>query len=162
MRRVVVGRDEIFDYPVLYMTGSQRFRMLDDQAKVLRQYFARGGFLFADPACGSKEFDESFRKFVAKLYPDKRLTRLPLDHAIFSTAYEVKSVEYKRPVLAENPGLKTPVLEGVVVDGRLAVVYSPYNMGCELGGHNYSFSRGYRHDDAFRMAINILLYGMTY
>jgi len=162
MQRVVVGRDELFDHPLIYMTGAQKFSMLEDQLRLLRQYFAKGGFLLADPACGSKEFDRSFRDFVATLYPEKKLTPLPLDHRIFDTAYRIRKVKYKKPVLAEKPGLDTPVLEGLFVDGRLAIVYSPYNIGCELGGHNYRFSRGYMHDDAFRMALNILLYATTH
>jgi hypothetical protein len=130
--------------------------------KLLRQYFAKGGFLLADPACGSKEFDRAFRKLVAAVFPDRKLVRLPLDHKVFKTAYSIKKVKYKKPVLTESPGLEVPVLEGIAVGGRLAVVYSPYNLGCELGGHHYSFSRGYEHDDAFRVALNVILYAVMH
>ena len=39
--------------------------------------------LFADACCGSKEFDRSFREFVKKLYPDRKLEPIKLDDDLF-------------------------------------------------------------------------------
>jgi hypothetical protein len=160
-RRVVPGKDDLFEFPLIYMTGYSPFRMVEDQLRAFRRYLEQGGLLIADPACGSRDFDKAFRDFVKELYPDGALVRLKLDHPVFRSAYRITKVEYKSPVLAESPGLDEPVLEALMLDGRPAIIYSPYNLGGELGGEGSALSRGYKHDDAFRVAMNIIVYAAT-
>jgi hypothetical protein len=54
------------------------------------------------------------------------------------------------------------MLEGITVDGHLAVVYSKYDLGCgwELKPHPYGV--GYESRSALRLGINTVLYSMTH
>ena len=81
---------------------------------------------------------------------------------MFLSPFDVTTVSYKPPVLKESPGLRSPVVEAVLFDGwRLGIIYSPYNLGGELGGVHDAFSRGYEEDSAFRLAMNIVVHVLT-
>ena len=54
----------------------------------------------------------------------------------------------------------SPLLETLEIDGRIAVVFSPYDISCALENQTSLQCRGYAHDDAARIAINVLLYGL--
>ncbi|HHH75565.1 MAG TPA: DUF4159 domain-containing protein, partial [Phycisphaerae bacterium] len=74
----------LYDYPVVFMTGHNAFVLSDEEIAALKKYLDKGGFLFADSCCGRKAFDESFRKMVAKLFPEKKFQRLPKNHPIIT------------------------------------------------------------------------------
>ncbi|MCZ7646546.1 MAG: DUF4159 domain-containing protein [Planctomycetota bacterium] len=163
VRRLVPGAEEPGEYPVLYMTGYRAFHLTDEQVKALRAYLDHGGFLFADPWCGREEFDEAFRKFCARLYPEQKLERLPKDHAIFQAPYRIEKVAYKDRVKDRFPALgDEPYLEGIAANGRLAVVYSRFNLGCELQGNPMPMSLGVKGPDAYRLAVNVLVYALSH
>jgi hypothetical protein len=53
-----------------------------------------------------------------------------------------------------------PLLEGVEIDGRLAIIYSRHDISCALE-HQASLScDGYIEADAARLAVNVVLYSM--
>jgi hypothetical protein len=54
-----------------------------------------------------------------------------------------------------------PELEGVEIDGRMAVVFSPYDISCALEQHEALQCRGYTRADAARIALNVFLYALA-
>lgn len=150
-------------YPYIYITGHNEFKYDEKEVTALREYFERGGFMFADACCGKKKFDKSFRELVAQIFPNHPLQRLPLDHKLFDMKYKIKTVEYKPTLLAElAEGEKDkPHLEGIVVDGRVILVYSPYDLGCSFESFPHPGARAVVRDSAEKLLANILVYGMT-
>ena len=71
---------EIWNYPMLFMTGHGNVKLNDDEARALRSYLDAGGLLWADDNFG---MDKSFREVVKRLYPDSPLTELPFSHPLF-------------------------------------------------------------------------------
>jgi hypothetical protein len=68
--------DDLLQTPVLYISGSQPPPIMD-QAKKLREYIDRGGFIFAEACCkDSAGFDKGFRELMDKVFdePEYRLT----------------------------------------------------------------------------------------
>ena len=53
-----------------------------------------------------------------------------------------------------------PYLEGIKVDGRWAVIYSKYDVGCALEGHKSSDCLGHDRDSALRIASAAVLYAL--
>ena len=53
-----------------------------------------------------------------------------------------------------------PVLEGILIDGRLVVVFSPYDLSCALENQASIECKGYVREDAAKIGINVLLYAM--
>ncbi len=156
--------DGVFDYPILYMVGHYDFSLTPAQGENLKRFLQRGGFLFAEACCGRKAFDTAFRRTMARLFGDASLKRLPTDHAILSGAvgYGISRVTYRPAVQREQPALNAPTLEGIELAGRTAVVYSPFGIGCGLEGHQCHHCRGYVEEDARRVAVNVLLYALSY
>ena len=159
----------VFEYPILYMHGRNRFAMSADERKQIKEYLSRGGFLFADSCCGAKPFDRGFREFVNSLYPDKKLERIPITHELFSaeSGREIRKLK-RRTQEATDPSAAAsmvvreaePFLEGIEIDGRLAVIYSKYDISCALERQAAGNCEGYLPEDAVKLATNIVLFAL--
>ena len=162
-RKVVLGTDDPGEYPILYLTGHRAFQFTPSQVDVLRAYLDKGGFLLADPCCGKFEFDKSFRSLCEQLYPDG-LKDIPLDHPVLREPYAIQSIQYKPAVTSLFARLgDKPQLEGVTgKDGRLKVLYSRFNFGCELQGHGCPNCLGISAKDAYKIAVNAVLYALAH
>ena len=53
-----------------------------------------------------------------------------------------------------------PMLEGIKVDGRWAVIYSRYDIGCAQEKNKSSACKGYDPDSALKLATAALLYSL--
>jgi len=151
---VKLSSDDIYEFPLVIMTGEGNFDLSDREREVLRRYVARGGFLLASAGCSSQEWDRSFRREMAKVFPDHPLQPIDMSHPIFHTVYDIRS-------LGPKHGQARP-LEGVGLGGRLGVVYSrdglndtPHTQGCCCCGGNEIVN-------AVEVNVNILAYALAY
>jgi hypothetical protein len=53
-----------------------------------------------------------------------------------------------------------PRFEGINIDGRFVVMFSPLDMSCALENRPSLECRGYTREDAAKLATNIILYAM--
>ena len=53
-----------------------------------------------------------------------------------------------------------PELEGLKIGERYAVIFSKYDLSCALERHESLACQGYTREDAARIAINAVLYGL--
>ncbi len=152
----------IFNAPLLYLTGHENFTLNKGEAVQLKKYLDNGGFLLAEACCGRKGFDLAFRKIMADLYPGSSLRDISQGNVIFSMPNDVQRVGVT-PVLQQALGTAVthPRLEGVEVNGHIAVIYSPYGMsgGWEMSQSPYA--RGYDDVSSQRLGQNILMYSVT-
>jgi hypothetical protein len=51
-----------------------------------------------------------------------------------------------------------PQMEGITIDGRLAVVFSPVDLSCALENASATQCRGYSRDSAIKIGTNVILY----
>jgi hypothetical protein len=153
---------DVFNAPFLYLTGHEFFTLNKDEAVQLKKYLDNGGFLLAEACCGRKGFDLAFRKIMAELFPGSPLRDIPRNNVIFSMPNDIQRVGVT-PVLQQALGtaVTSPHLEGVEVNGHMAVIYSPYGMagGWEMSQSPYS--RGYDDVSSQRLGQNILMYSVT-
>ncbi|NNK61942.1 MAG: DUF4159 domain-containing protein [Gemmatimonadetes bacterium] len=153
-REVVVSALDptLRDHPYLYMTGHGNVRFTAQERAALREYLLDGGFLHADDNYG---LDESFRREIAAIFPDRELAELPPDHPVFRGLY---TLEDGLPKIHEHDG-ERPQAFGLFEDGRLMVFYS-YESDLGDGWEDPDV-----HDDApeireaaLRMGVNLFLY----
>lgn len=151
---VKLSSEELFEFPLVIMTGEGAFQLLDSEIQNLRKYVERGGFLIASAGCSSPDWDRSFRAEMAKAFPDRPLTALSMDHPVFHTVYDISSLQ-------GSHGAVRP-LEGVSVGGRLGVLYSvdglndtSHTQGCCCCGGNEI-------TNCIQVNVNILAYALTY
>lgn len=162
-RSVRATPEELSGSPILFVTGHHRFELSEQEVAALRDYLRRGGFILAEACCGSAAFDAGWREQLARIVPGQSLKRLPADHAIFrgQPGERLERVAYKPAAAAGGEAPPSGELWGLELSGRLAVVYSPYALGCGLEGHVCHNCRGLVDEDARKLAINIVLYALT-
>jgi hypothetical protein len=104
------------------------------------------------------------------IYPAAQFARIPPSHPLFSTdfhGFSLKTVELRDPQirgdddpLATRLVKTTPLLEGLEVEGRIAVILSPYDISCALERGASLDCKGYTSADAARLGANVLLYAL--
>ncbi|MCC6494020.1 MAG: DUF4159 domain-containing protein [Pirellulales bacterium] len=160
-------------FHLAFMHGRHDFHFTPEEQAGLRKFLENGGTLLADSICASKQFTEAFRREIAQVLPERKLQRIPTDHPLFKEVgdkFNIQQVNLREPAArsAEGDGpLRSrvqkvaPDLEGVDIDGRLAVIFSPYDISCALEQHEALQCRGYTREDAARIALNVLKYSLA-
>jgi hypothetical protein len=167
-RELSITDPQLFRYHLVFMHGRHSFRLTPAERKQLRTYLERGGMLFADAICSSREFGQALVKEMAELFPEARLERIPVNHPLFSTAFggdDLSVVKRREPqrTAADGPLKSTvrqgePYLEGLKIGDRYAVIFSPFDISCALENHESLECEGYTRKDAARIGLNVLLY----
>jgi hypothetical protein len=148
--------DDLFELPIILMTGHGNVRFTPEEAERLRWYLIHGGFLFADDNYG---MDESFRREIRRVFPEAELVELPFDHEIYRAVYPMPQ---GLPKIHEHHG-GAPRGYGIFHEGRMVVFYS-YNTDI-LDGLEDPEVHGDPsevREDAMEMAINVIVYAMTH
>ena len=158
-------------FHMAFMHGRHDFRFTDGERNALKEYVSHGGTLFADSICASKKFADAFRREMRLLFPEDSLRRIPADDVMFTEAaggHSIPRVQRRDPVEQQaNQPLRTrvrevePELEGINIDGRWAVIFSPYDISCALEKHEAQECRGYTQEDAARIGLNVLMYTLN-
>ena len=66
---VSLDNDDIFNYPFVYAVQVQTWSFTDDQAKRMREYLLKGGFLMVDDFHGTQDWEE-FMRGMRQIFPD--------------------------------------------------------------------------------------------
>jgi hypothetical protein len=168
-RELSLADPRLFDYPLVFMHGRNAFQLTAEERKQLHTYVERGGVLFADAVCSSKEFAESFRAEMKAAFPDVKLQPIPASHPLFTPqfgGFDLKTVARREPRDRAAGGMQSalrqvpPELEGIEVAGAYGVLFSPYDLSCALERHESLECTGYTRDDAARIGLNIVLYAL--
>lgn len=147
--------DELFSYPIIFLTGHGNINFSSEEAQRLRLYLTSGGFLYADDDYGMDKF---FRTEMRKVFPDRQWVELPFSHPIFHCHFDFPN---GIPKIHEHDGGPGKTF-GIFHEGRLVVLYT----------WNTNISDGWAdpevHNDppeireqAFRMGTNIVVYALT-
>ncbi|HEX6940121.1 MAG TPA: DUF4159 domain-containing protein [Longimicrobiales bacterium] len=156
-RRVTIQltSPKLRDYPYLYLTGHGNIRFTEEEVRALRDYLLSGGFLHADDNYG---LDESFRREMKRVFPDKELVELPVDHPVYHVFYDFPN---GLPKIHLHDG-KPAQGFGIFHEGRLIVFYS-YESDLGNGWEDADV-----YDDppeareaALRMGVNLFLYALS-
>ena len=149
------GDPALRDYPFLYMTGHGNVRFSPDERLALRRYLLAGGFLHADDNYG---MDESFRREIARVFPDKQLVELPQDHPIFRAPYEFPD---GLPKVHEHDGA-APQAFGIFHQGRLVVIYTyETDLGDGWEDPDVHEDSAETREAALRMGVNIFVFALA-
>lgn len=153
-RVVRLGDPELWDIPYLYATGHGNIAFSEQERRTLRTWLLQGGFLHVDDNYG---LDESWRREVAKLFPDRPFVEIPLDHPVYHLVYDFPA---GIPKIHEHDG-KPAQGFGVFVDGRLVLFYS-YQTDLGDGWEDAEVHRDApeRREAALRMGVNLFSYAV--
>jgi len=114
---VEVGSSDIFQYPFLHMTGHGNVFFSENDAENLRNYLISGGFLHIDDNYGMEPY---ITKELKKVFPNKDLVEIPLNHEIYNIAYKFPQ---GLPKIHEHDG-KRPQALGIFYEDRLVLLFT--------------------------------------
>ena len=120
---VDVGSRELFNYPLVHMTGHGNLVLSAADVDNLRAYLESGGFLHISDNYGMDEF---VRPQMRRVFPDLDFIELPFEHAIYHQQFDFNS---GLPKIHEHDN-KAPQGLGLIYEGRLVCFY---DYECDLG-----------------------------
>ncbi|MDZ7314537.1 MAG: DUF4159 domain-containing protein [candidate division KSB1 bacterium] len=153
--RISLMDEELFSVPFLFMTGHGRVAFSDQEVERLRKYLTSGGFLYADDDYG---MDDSFRREMARVFPDKEMVELPFSHEIYHCHFQFPT---GLPKIHEHDS-KPPKGYAYFHEGRMVVFYT-YESNISDGWadadvHGDPFEV---REQALQMGTNIVIYALT-
>ncbi|MEE2876787.1 MAG: DUF4159 domain-containing protein [Candidatus Neomarinimicrobiota bacterium] len=150
--RVSLDDDAIFNYPYLYLTGHGNVRFSDREIENLRRHLTSGGFLHADDNYG---LDNSFRREMKRVFPEKDWVELPFDHPIYSSYFNITG---GLPKIHEHNN-KPPQGLGLF-DGDRLIVFFSYESDLGDGWEDRSVHNNLEEKriSALKMGANIFIY----
>ena len=168
--QVISLTDSLERYPILFFHGRRTFQWSAAERQALKIFVQNGGFIFGDSICASPQFTESFRREMRMIFPEQILRRLPADHAMFTNdfgGFDVGKMTLRSPAtqidgqrIQARESSVTPLVEGLLLDGRLAVAFSPFDLSCALENQNSLECKGYLQKDAAKLGTNIVIYAL--
>ena len=81
--------DDIFYWPYLHVSMPTAWSFSDEQAKKIREYLMRGGFMVCDSFFGTEEW-AGFERGIRQIFPDREIVDLADNEGIFHIAYDLK------------------------------------------------------------------------
>jgi uncharacterized protein DUF4159 len=80
--------DDVYNWPWLNAGEMGDWLLTATQAKALREYLMRGGFLMLDDFWGTEEWDR-FEESMKRVFPDRPIVEIENADAIFHTVYDL-------------------------------------------------------------------------
>ncbi len=111
------GSPELFNYPLVHITGHGNIIFSEEEAANLRLYLEAGGFLYIDDNYG---LDEYIRREMKKIFPNQDFVELPNSHPIYHQRFDFNK---GLPKIHEHDN-KRPQGFGLFFEGRLVCFYT--------------------------------------
>jgi hypothetical protein len=145
----------LWEVPYLYLTGHGNVFFGPEEARALRAHLEAGGFLHADDNYG---MDRSIRREIAKVFPDRPLVEVPLDHAVYRVVHP-----FPRgiPKIHEHDGLPAQGF-GIFLGDRLVLYYSyQSDLGDGWEDADVHHDPEAVREQAIRMGVNLFVYAVS-
>ncbi len=153
---VELDSKDIFNYPLLFLTGHGNMKLTDREVKNLRAYLKGGGFLYVDDDYG---LDKYLRKEMKKVFPGNNFTELPFSHPIYNCHFKFPNGV---PKIHEHDD-KKPAGYGLFDEGRLCVFYTfesnPSDGWADPKVHGDAAEK---REKALQFGTNIIVYALSY
>lgn len=154
---------DLFRYPFLFMTGHLPVRFTSAEARNLREYVERGGFVFIDDH--NHDIDGAFHRTVtaelARIFGPDALVQLANDHELYHTffAFDDGPPTTSHELNGWGDGLVHEHLFAIERNGRIGVLYSNKDYASEWSYHIQN--KRFLSLDNTRFGVNIVVYALT-
>ncbi|MHC4781331.1 MAG: DUF4159 domain-containing protein [Planctomycetota bacterium] len=160
-------KTDLSRFPCLFFSGQTDFILDKVAVQKLRAFLLEeGGTLVINNGLGLASFHQAIRRELGRILPgpEYKMSRINVNHELFSIVHDVRKVEYTRALLVDKADeLKDqPWFEGITINGELRVIYSPYDFIAGWNETNYPQMRGYESDSAWKLGVNLITYIMTH
>jgi hypothetical protein len=149
-------------YAVAYVCEPGFWQPTDEEAAALRHWIRKGGFLIVDDFY-HRQWD-SFERGMKQVLPDARIVPLDVSHPIFNSFFRIETLEgMTHPDDASAKAQYLGIYEDNDPTKRLIVVINynndigDYMEWSGQGVYAINFS-----NDAYKLATNYIVYGLTH
>ncbi len=166
---VTLDDEELFRYPIAYIIEPGWWTLTVREALSLRRYLQKGGFLIVDDfkpdgwrgATGGGW--QPFADNVQMVLPGARFFEMDLSHPIFHSFFEIKALDNFPQAYNAGKAIFRGVYEDNDPKKRLLMII---NYNTDISQFWEWSARGFRPVDdtneAYKLGVNYLLYGMTH
>jgi hypothetical protein len=166
---VDLDTDDIFNYPWVYAVQVQSWTFTAPQAKRLREYLLKGGFLMVDDFHGTADW-QSFMDGMRIVFPDRPVEDLENKDEIFHTLYDlddrfqVPGEQYVNTGRTYEKDGYVPKWRAIRDDKGRIIVAICHNMHL---GDAWEWADMPEYPEhfasmAFRIGLDYIIYGMTH
>ena len=149
--------------PFCYLSGHKLVEFNPAERRNFERYVRNGGFVFVDDCNHDIDglFAKSFERQMADIFGGDALRRLPGDHPLYSSFFRFPdgppATSYELNGWGDD--LVHDYLRGIEVGGRLGVLYSNKDYGCEW---DYDWrNKRFLAEDNTKFAVNIVVYALS-
>jgi hypothetical protein len=160
---VELSSNELFNYPFCYMSGHKLVQFDAVEAEHFKRYVLNGGFVFVDDCNHDIDglFAKSFEQQMAVLFGADGLKKIPKTHAVYNAFFKFEKGPPNTVFELNGWGddLIHDYLKAIEVKGRIGVLYSNKDYGCEW---DYDFkNKRFLSEDNTKFGVNIIVYAMN-
>lgn len=146
---------ELLSKAFIHLTGHGNVVFNNDERDALRKYLLGGGFLHIDDNYGMDQF---IRPEIQKIFPEKELELVPLNHSIYNFPYKMDN---GLPKIHEHDGNAAEGW-GIFHEGELVLFYS-YESDLSDGWEDPEVHKDPENvrQEALKMGANLVNYAFT-
>jgi hypothetical protein len=162
-RVIPLADPRMMSAPFCYLSGHKLVEFNPDERRNFEAYVRRGGFVFVDDCNHDIDglFARSFEAEMARIFGADALHKLPAAHPLYRSFFEFPDGPPATGFELNGWGddLVHEYLKGIEIDGRLGVLYSNKDYGCEW---DYDWrNKRWLAEDNTRFAVNIVIYALN-
>jgi hypothetical protein len=161
--------DDLFNYPWIYVVEPGHWDLPEHQARKLREYLMRGGFLMTDDFHGTFEWD-IFTASMSRVFPDRPIVDIENKDAIFHVLYDLDE-RFQVPGIIRFYTGRDYEYDGV--EPKWRAIYDDRGRIMVAICHNMDLGDAWEWADApqyperfaslaYRVGINYIIYAMTH
>ncbi|QCR23891.1 DUF4159 domain-containing protein [Pontibacter sp. SGAir0037] len=153
---------DIFNYPFCYMSGHRLVQFNQKERQNFEAYVRNGGFVFVDDCNHDIDglFARSFEEQMRQIFGQSALKKVPNTHKLYRSFFTFEDGPPTTSFELNGWGddLVHDYLKAIEVNGRIAVLYSNKDYGCEW---DYDFrNKRWLAEDNTKFGVNIIMYAL--
>jgi hypothetical protein len=160
----VVALDDprMLSAPFCYLSGHKAVEFSEAERRNFERYVRNGGFVFVDDCNHDIDglFAKSFEAQMAGIFGAEAMKKLPNTHPLYSSFFKFDGPPATSFELnGWGDDLIHDYLKGITINGRLGVLYSNKDYGCEW---DYDWrNKRFLAEDNTRFGVNIIMYALS-
>ena len=162
--------DDFFNWPWMVAGEMGDWKLTEAQAKMLREYLLRGGFLYMDDFWNDDEW-ERFMETMRVVFPDRQVVEIPLDDSSNHTVYDLEDRiqihgmwSFRGSGMSQRAAGTVSHWRGIYDDNGRLMVAMTFNNDV---GDSWEFADDPSYPEAMshlgiRLGVNYVVYAMTH
>jgi len=157
-----LSSDDIFQSPFCYLSGHKLVQFDAQESANFKKYVQNGGFVFVDDCNHDIDglFAKSFETQMSSLFGAQALKKISAKHRLYNCFFTFEKGPPTTSFELNGWGddLVHEYLKAIEINGRIAVLYSNKEYGCEW---DYDFrNKRFLAEDNTKFGVNIVVYAM--